>query len=328
MAATLARCTRGSLAAALVTLLSGCGDEGPGGSGRLTYARVNGPTQLTVEGTPRQQGFWQGHLLRDPIRRFHEAFQKRALAQDGDLLSPATRERRAALLTLLGPARERLPEAARQELEGLSEGSGLPEATLLLSELLTDLLRFGSDDGLRLSGRLGQPAPGAVTLTFDGPLAPLVSPHLVWITRGGMEGMPRVTVLAWPGSLGGLLATRADGLTLAAAECALESGRQGLAGVPFDLSLRLAAERAVHARAALSLLARTTAHRVVALDPAGGAAVEVLCALTGDDPLPFAPDAPSEAGTTFGVAWREGTAWLTWQSDQAPRTPAWAVRVP
>ncbi len=321
MASTLLRCSRRSLAGALVTLLAGCGGEGVGGSGLLTPAADGDPAHLRVQGTPRQQGLWQGRLLKDEILSFHEAFQKAALAPDGDLLSPATKQRRSALLRLLEPARERLPEAARQELEGLSEGCGLPQSTLLLSELLTDLLRFGSDEALRLSGRLGQPAPGALALSLDGPLAPVVAPRLLWITRMDEKGglLPSVTVLAWPGSLGGLLATRSDGLTLAAVECALEAGRQGLAGVPFDLSLRLAVEHAPDARAALALLAQTTAHRVAAQGPAGGAALEALCALAGDDPQPFAPDAPEEASTTFGVAWSAGTAYLTWQRGTDPR---------
>jgi len=320
MAAAPAALTRLWIAASLVTCLLGCGGEGRGGSGRLTPAADGGPAHLRVQGTPRQQGLWQGRLLKDEIASFHEAFQSAALAQDGDLLSPATKQRRVALLSLLKPARERLPERARQELEGLSEGCGLPQTTLLLSEMLTDLLRFGSDDSLRLSGRLGQPAQGALTLVLDGPLAPVVAPRLLWVTRTDEKGvMPSVTVLAWPGSLGGLLATRADGLALAAAESPLEVGRQGLAGVPFDLSLRLAVEHAPDARAALAVLSRTTAHRVAALDPAGGAALEALCALAGDDPLPFAPDAPLEAGTTFGVAWSAGAAYLTWQRGTAPR---------
>jgi hypothetical protein len=187
---------------------------------------------------------------------------------------------------------------------------------------LTDLLRFGSDDALRLSGRLGQPAAGALTLSLDGPLAPVVVPRLLWITRTDEKGgvLPSVTVLAWPGSLGGLVATRADGLTLAAVECALEVGRQGLAGVPFDLSLRLAVEEARDALDALALLAQTTAHRVAAQGPAGGVAFEALCALAGDDPLPFfAPDAALEAAPSFGVAWSAGAAYLTWQRGAALR---------
>jgi hypothetical protein len=309
-------------------LLAACGGPVWTPTGTLS----GGPGErahLVLEGTPHQQGRAQGELLRARIHAFHEAYQRALLAPDGNLLSPASRARRKELLGLLEPARRALPEAALQELEGIAEGSELPLATLLLSEMLTDLLRFQSPPGPLLEGelRVSPAAPDGLELRLSGPLAEVVRPHLLWITRPARGQRPAVTVLAWPGSLGGLLAARADGLALLAVETPLEVGRQALAGVPFDLSLRLAAERAADVLEAHALLARTTAHRVLL---AGGpdlrAARTALCALAGEDLEPVqAPQGQDDARLPAPDARFErradGTVWLLGPQGPALRVP-------
>lgn len=312
----------------LASLLAsaGCGRPQPEGEGWLLPGAQGAPDHLVLLGTPREQGAWQAWLLGPRVAAFHEAWQRALLAADGDLLSPATRARRADLLRLLEPARAGLPERVRDELASLSIGSGLPEPTLLLSELLTDLLRYATTPAPVVEGRLARTAPGEAWLSLTGPLAEVLRPHLVWITRRATAGEPGVTVLAWPGSLGALAAVRPDGLALLAHEVPLEAGRQVLKGVPFDLSLRLALERApgrgeqaVRARlpgplagpgaaqALLAALTPSTAHRVLALDLAGATGREALLALVGEDAAdaPLAPSPPPRPA--HGVRWQDGT---------------------
>jgi hypothetical protein len=309
-------------------LLLGCGGKDTPAAGRLEVAGTR--AHLIVEGTPREQGLAQGRLLRNRIHAFHEAWHKALLAPGGDLLAPAVQERKRGLLALLGPARRHLPESARQELAGLAEGCGLPEPTLLLSEMLTDLLRFSEPPSPLVAGRVERSGEAKAWLTLEGPLAPLLRERLVWITRRASADVPAVTVLTWPGSLGGLLAARADGLALLALEEALEPGRQGLAGVPFDLSLRLAAERATDAQDALGLLSTTTAHRVVALDLARRTGLEALVALTGEDAVESPLRDVDTRVAQYGVERDADGVWLIAEPVPNPggSLPISRVRVP
>jgi hypothetical protein len=297
-------------------VLAACGPRGDDVKGRLLDAPPGARAHVVLEGTPREMGVAQGRLLRARIHAFHEAWQKALLARDGNLLSPATKERRRELMALLEPARRTLPEAALQELEGLAEGCGLPTSTLLLSEMTTDLLRFANEPGPLVQGTLERSAQALAGLRLEGPLAPLLREHLVWVTRPGVGEAARVTLLAPPGALGGLLAVRSDGLALLAVEEPLEAGRQGLAGVPFDLSLRLAAERATGPEQALGLLSKTTAHRVLACDLEGGACFDALIALAGEEPVVQPPTPAASGRTQFGAAYDDAAMWLVEQTGE------------
>lgn len=297
--------------AAAGAAVTGCGRREPGPRAHVV-ASVGGDL-LLLRGTPREQGRQQGHVLKPEILALHEEWQRLALAPDGDLLSPATRQRRAALLRLVDEVERRLPEAARQELEGLSDGCGLPARTLLLTEVMTDLLRFSDTAPRLLGGRLAWDAAARrARVDLEGPWSSLLAERLLWIAREGAAGRPTVTVLAWPGSLGGLVALRKDGLALVALEAPLELGRQALAGVPFRLGLRLAAERAANPAEALALLPRTTAHQVLSLDLAAGSAQSALLAMTGEDggEAHSTPTDGPGLPRSFGVAWIDGRAVL------------------
>lgn len=129
--------------ATLLGLLGACGGPATGGGGTLRPGGADGPgDHLRLEGTPYQVGWWQGHLLRERALALHEGWQRDAFAADGDLASPATQERRRQALLLVDPVLPLLPETVREELQGLSDATGLPVRTLLLTELLTDVLRF------------------------------------------------------------------------------------------------------------------------------------------------------------------------------------------
>lgn len=301
--------------AAIVALaaLGGCGEPAVGGSGLLAAVEGGGAgDHLTLAGTPYEMGWWHGHLLRDPIRALHEEWQRRAFALDGDLTSAATQARRQAALSLVDPVlAKHLPEAVRQELQGLSDACGLPVRTLLLTEMLTDILRFTEDPARVLLGNdQWGPAVEGARLVPLGPWAELLADRWLWVTRRGADG-PAVTVLTWPGGLGGVLAVRADGALLLAPEVPPLPGREGLAGVPFRISVRLAGALGGPPATRLGALARTTGHLVLAADLALGVGVRQLVASTGDDPRDAAPH-ETPTGGADAPAWRlMHDAWMS-----------------
>jgi hypothetical protein len=274
-------------------------------------------------------GWWHGHLLKDRIRALHEEWQRRAFALDGDLESGATKARRSAALALVEPVLQRhLPEEVRREYEGLAAGCGLPVRTLLLTEMLTDVLRFTEKAPRLLSATCARSAEGAVSnvnSSWSNPWAGLLAPHWTWITRRGAPGARGTTVLAWPGSLGGVLAARADGLVALAGEADVDVARQGLAGPPFRVSLRRAHERADTPDALLAALARTTAHHVLAVDLARGSAKSQEVAFTGEDPVDVPPPPPPRDELVTGpqmcaagcvrAQHKDGATWLAWLDE-------------
>jgi hypothetical protein len=283
-------------------------------------------------------GWWHGHLLKDKIRALHEVWQRQAFAEGGDLASPAAQERRTAALALVEPVLERhLPEDARREYDGLAAGCGLPVRTLLLTEMLTDILRFTDKEPRLLSGNFER-KKHEMRLARTGPWEPLLAPQWLWITRRSAATSRGITVLTWPGSLGCVLGARGDGLAALAYEVPLESERQGLRGVPFRVSLRRALERALDPRSLLAALSNTTAHNAVAVDFARGIGLGRLVELTGEDwgvelSAPEAGDPAREDETwrrqnptDFRVTWRDGAVWMSLTSGGVPKGRE--IRVP
>jgi hypothetical protein len=324
-------------------LLGGCGEADVGGAGELLPVGGGGAgDHLVLTGTPYEMGWWHGRLLRDRIRALHEDWQRRVFALDGDLLSPATKARRAAALALVEPVLEKhLPEDVRREYDGLAAGCGLPVRTLVLTEMLTDVLRFTEPTPRLLVGAHLRDR-NRVLLVPDGPWRDLLADEWVWITRRPTGSARGTTVLAWPGSLGAVLAARADGVLALATAASVDPGREGLAGVPFRVSLRRAVERGADPAAVLAALARTTAHGALALDLAKDAGLSQLVALVGDDPVTLPPGQddegrgtwhrryPMEAPAQFGADWRDGALRVsTWESGPglAPRRVG-EIRVP
>jgi hypothetical protein len=271
-----------------VAALGGCGRPDVGGSGRLERVEGGGAgDHLILEGTPYEMGWWHGRLLKDRIRALHEEWQRQAFALDGDLMSEATQARRKAALALVEPVlQNHLPEAVRQEYQGLSDACGLPVRTLLLTEMITDILRFTEKEPRLLGGSLRVGSAG-FTLWPDGSWARLLVSRWIWITRRRSDG-PSASVLTWPGGLGAVLSARSDGIVAAAVEHRMDAGREGLAGMPFGLSLRHAGERAVSPDALLGTLSRTTGHEVLSMAMFKGVGQRQLLALTPDEAQPAA----------------------------------------
>ncbi len=227
-------------------IFGGCGDPVVGGSGTWMAGRSTEDgalPRLVVRGTPYEMGWWQGRLLREAIRDLHPDWQDAALGtgDGGDVL-------RRAFAVYVDQVRRRLPEVARQELDGLAAGSGLAAEALLLTEVMRDGLRFhGADvaDGRR------ERLEGILAVEGRDPLRLLLAPtgrdavlleRAILVERHPIEG-PVTTLLAWPGSLGGI-AGCADttGRAVLAVEVAADLQRQSLLDAPFTLLLRRALE--------------------------------------------------------------------------------------
>lgn len=147
------------VAGAACAVLVGCGEalpnspNGPKPSTRVTIRtapqdkgkleRLNGILVLTTRGTPYEQGFQHGHLLRDEIRSlYHDYYEGRVFAAF-PLVLPFLHSWHARAV-----ARAYSPEEMR-ELQGLAAGSELPMEHVLLMQAPPPWGKW--------AGRLGEP---------------------------------------------------------------------------------------------------------------------------------------------------------------------------
>ena len=257
----------------LVALLGGCGEPlPPGGHGHLEH-REGAPDLLTLEGSPREMGWWQGRLLRSRLLALHERWQqaleaeligaggegtarqalKHALDQHGDLC--------------LDQTQMRLSEQSLQELDGMAEATGLKPEQILRLDVLRDALRMKG-----LSARL----PGAVGVArapdgyeargwWSGPDAALLAAEAIVIHRKPADGVESVAV-SWPGSLGALAALTAQGLGFVAADAEVRDKRRiGFGGGrPFFVAAHEALGESDRAAGLMAAVTGTMGHVFVA----------------------------------------------------------------
>ncbi|MBO9539210.1 hypothetical protein J7643_01305 [bacterium] len=130
--------------AVLVAALAGCGDpipnapNGPPPEERLVLRtiperkgkleRLRGALVLTTEGTPYEQGFQHGYLLRDELRSFYRDYYAAKLFTSVKLLPGFTYEWYARSLASAYTADE------RAEIKGLADGSGMSESQVLVMQ--------------------------------------------------------------------------------------------------------------------------------------------------------------------------------------------------
>jgi hypothetical protein len=240
--------------------LPGCAPPAPGGEGTLSEDGCH----LVVAGSPYEMGWWQGRLLAPAIRALHTAWAD-AVAARGDTPDRARALRLAveqyAVLYLA-----RLPEALRQELDGIAEGAGVPARTLLATAALRDGLRFHAGAWRPLAGVLLAEDGGRVAALHPrGEEADLLAGRWILVERRPREG-PRTVLLSWPGSLGGLAGAAETGRGFLAAETAGGTEDQQLGAMPFTILARRALERADSAGDLLRRLAPAPTHLVVVVD--------------------------------------------------------------
>jgi hypothetical protein len=267
---------RAAVSLCLCALLAACGDDAPGGSGRWDEG------VLVLEGSPGEMGWWQGHLLRDRIR---------ALAQrlPPDVIDDASL--RAAFDALLPHAESALPERLRAELHGIARGSGVPFRTLLLMEIMGDLLRYHPERRQFLLEGDVRAAPDGTSARWrpQGEAARAYEGEWLLVERRPVDGT-RTLCVAWPGSLSGPVAVAPRGAALSAA-VAMSVEHHALR-LPFRAAVRATMERTGSIEGLPDALQGSTAHRLALLDPRARRATVHVHAIGGEDPAPAADALP------------------------------------
>ncbi|MHC5009910.1 MAG: C45 family peptidase [Planctomycetota bacterium] len=286
----------------LTLLATGCGEREVGGFGRLSTLGDEHPVpHVVVSGTPYEMGYWQGRLLRDRIASLHEAWQELAFSHGAG--PERAKALRASCRVYASEMLKRMPEALRQELQGLADGSGVDPGRLLLTAVLRDGLRFHDGAARLLTAELSAaPDAGLVRIRPYGEEAARLADAWVLVERRPRRG-ERTLVWTWPGSLGGVAGVAGSGLVLLSSERALPVEEQRLADTPFTVLLRRSLERATRTAELIGPLEGSTGHLVVAADLVGGACLQARVGLlperpafvTGADATVLVPEADAAA---------------------------------
>lgn len=245
---TLRRSAACTVVGLLMALGSGCGEPVVGGSGRLVPGKAGAPDKLILTGSPYEMGWWHGKLLGRRIRALHETWQRLAIGRSvgatGDLSRSAAGDIRESIDLFLDIALDRLPETARQELDGMAAATGMSASELLFTEVMRDGLRVQIKNlEPRLPGGIAAvdgPVEGRIVWT--GPDAALLADAMIVIQRVPDEGTASVSV-AWPGALGAIAALSAKRVAVLACEAMVDKDMRGFGrGVPFTIAARTAIE--------------------------------------------------------------------------------------
>lgn len=256
-------------------VLSGCGDPAPAGP------PSRDPLHLVVAGTDREMGLAHGKALAAAIR---EEVGPRLRAR----LSAVATDRadakflQDALRLYTAKVKPLLPSGVREELAGIAEGSGVPEDSVLLLEVMREGLRFHLDAPPLLEAALASPpycetprtprgfttCVGRVVAAWDGADGVDLTGHALLLERRPV-GRHATLVVTWPGGLGALAGVSDAHVLVAQGEVPRAREQQTLDGVPFTVALRLALEAADGA-VNPSTLPALNANRVLLVDDLGG----------------------------------------------------------
>ena len=221
-------------------VLAGCGEPAatlsPGGRGTLSRTAA-GVSVLVLEGTPRQMGWWQGHLLGDRIRGLHRRWRERLFAatvgagsSDARAGIEALRDHIEAVVDL---SAHQLRARHQDELQGMAEACGMPRLVLYELEVLRDALRWQKGMETRLPGAVGldlrDPERLEARAIWTGPDAPLLAQEaLIVIRKPADEARYDTAVLTWPGALGGVAGWRQDGACVLTSEVQVAGRRRSM----------------------------------------------------------------------------------------------------
>lgn len=252
-----------------------CGEPVVGGSGRLVPGAKGAPDLLILSGSPYEMGWWHGKLLGDRIRALNKGWQKMviggAVGLAHDISKGAAGELRDTIKEYyVDIALDRMPEAARQELDGLSDATGISHMDLLFTEVLRDALRIHlRKHEPRLPGGIAAvTGPLEAQVVWTGRDATYLADILLVVQRQPTEGTASVCV-AWPGALGGLAGLSAKRKAYLSVEAEVDPDMRGFGrGVPFTLAARTALEADGSLDRVRASMGGTAGHSVILLqDP-------------------------------------------------------------
>jgi len=219
---------------------------------------------LRLSGTPREMGFQHGAALKPQIRflysEYYEALVKRVVGE-------------ADLKTWARETEPFIPEAYREEMRGLAEGSGLPYEEVLLVNTMVDRFQTIACSTVVAAGdatKDGQVYFGR-NLDFPGRnVLQKMTVVIVWTPEGG----PQLAAVTWPGMLGVLSGMNSEGV--AGATMLVHRGRERRAGLPYLLMYRQALEGARtkdDVYASISKAKRTSSNNFMVVDATGASDV-------------------------------------------------------
>ncbi|MDJ0974984.1 MAG: hypothetical protein QNJ98_11030 [Planctomycetota bacterium] len=257
-----------------MALGGGCGEPVVGGSGRLVPGANGAPDLLILKGSPYEMGWWHGRILKDKIERLAKRWQRVGIAGEvgsaGDTTTGKAGDVRGSIDLYTDIALERLPETARQELDGLSDATGIEPAALLFTEVMRDGLRVYLDTiDPRLPGGLAAFEAGPEAQAWwGGADARVFAENALVIERNPDEGAASVA-LSWPGGLGGVAGVSAKRVAYLHVEASVDDEMRGFGkGVPFTIATRVAIESGKNADWMRANMGGTAGHAVLVMsDP-------------------------------------------------------------
>ncbi len=219
---------------------------------------------LRLSGTPREMGFQHGAALKPQIRflyhEYYEAVVKR-LVGEADLTAWA-RETEPFI-----------PDAYREEMKGLAEGSGLPYEQVLLVNTMVDRFQTIACSTVVASGAATKDGEVYFGRNLDFPGRNLLQKMTV-VVVWAPEGKTQLAAVTWPGMLGVLSGMNSEGV--AGATMLVHKGRERRAGLPYLLMYRQALEGARtkdDVFASISKAKRTSSNNFMVVDATGASEV-------------------------------------------------------
>jgi predicted choloylglycine hydrolase len=230
--------------------------------GRLSL--VGSVPVLRLSGTPREMGFQHGAALKSQIhflyREYHEAMVKRVVGQE-------------ELLSWAKATEPFIPEALKEEMQGLAEGSCLPYEEILVVNTAIDRFQTIACSTVVAAGDATKDGTVYFGRNLDFPgrnILQRMSVVIVWSPGSG----PQLAAVTWPGLIGVLSGMNSEGV--AGATMLVHKGRARRPGLPYLLMYReaLSAARAKDdVYAAISKAKRTSSNNFMVVDATGASEV-------------------------------------------------------
>jgi hypothetical protein len=204
------------------------GDGADGGRADYEGARLSTPADgieiLRLAGPPRVKGRAHGAALAERIRQALE----RARPADPGTAAFAIDSCGALLLP-------RLPEALREEIEGVAEGAGITAEEALFLNTRYELAAFNLVDGARFAGAAAVGAAGPEVVRH---FTPSEAEGLVVVVHEDQD--PPLVLVARPGMVGGFLGLRGE--VAASLRPMQVDAPRFLSGLPWPLLVRVVLE--------------------------------------------------------------------------------------
>ncbi len=155
-------------------------------------------------GTPRQIGLRHGRVLRQEIHYLHRAYQEKFLKFAGGSLTKP--------VLVLGARKLKIPDAMKEEMEGIADGCGLPYDEILLANTFFDMKKM-----LFCTTVAAQGADGFFARNLDFPGFGVLHKHTVVFSLPGEKGT-RMAFVTFPSLVGSLSGINSRGLACAVME--------------------------------------------------------------------------------------------------------------